>query len=351
MLKKVVSIVLVCAMLVAVCPNVLADDTAHTPSVEEILSQYHEKAFENKIAADTGAATVNARQADTNAQTLEQETVSTLMQAGYEAYNVTSSNYNELEDTLQTDLASMGVDPDGSYIVVVSGEDAGMSENVGTYSGGAGAQPVVRSTAGSSFTYTLDGKTYIMRYLTVTAADNSYYGCSDSYRIIGEDSPNIGWEILENLLNTIISVALDDNDDELNLGTIMSICGLEPIDFGDTYDAFEILDMYAGTNWTRIFTQIWIESESRWVSQLHVEYATLCTNMGGNYYDAGENRYKPVPVDAVTQMVYSRHLDDRTWRIEMAILGLKTGIVYYDYTGDAKYYYNGNLVITHHDNI
>lgn len=350
MFKKIVSFILVCAMFVAVCPNVLADDTDYTPSVEEILSQYHEKAFENKVAADTGTATVNARQADTNVQTLEQETVNTLTQAGYEAYNVTSSNYNELEDTLQTDLASMGIDPDGSYIVVVSGENSDMSENVSTYSGGTGAQPVVTSTAGSSFTYTLDGKTYTMRYLTVTAADNSYYGCSSSYRIIGSTSANIGGTVLENLLNAAISVALDEISGIFALGTISSICGLKPANFGTTSDAFEILDMYAGTNWTRIFTQIWVESESRWVSQLHVEYAKMTSNMGGNYYDAKTNSYKPVPTDAVTKMAYSEHLDDKTWRIEQAIIGLRNGVVYYDYTGDAKYYYQNKLVITHNDN-
>lgn len=287
----------------------------------------------------------NTRQAANGTQTLEQETVNELVQAGYEAYNITSSNYSEIEDALQTDLASMGIDPDGSYIVVVSGENFGGCENAGVESKASGVQPT--ATSGSSFEYTYDERTYTLRYLTITAADNPYYGQASSSRIIGENTPDVLGDVLANLLNTGISVFLDEINDSILLGTIASICGLEPVDFGTSQTAFNILDLYAGTNWTRIFTQIWVESENRWVSQLHVEYAKLTSYFAGMFYKAGVNSYEPVPANRTTQMIYSAHLDDRTWRIEQAIIGFKIGKIYYDLVGNAVYMFNNRPVIIH----
>ena len=347
MFKKFVSLMIAIAMLVVVCPNAMAVETDYAPSIEEILNQYHEKAFQEKMIMEKSGLTANERRGADGMQTLEQETVNELVQAGYEAYNVTDSNYREIENVLQTDLSSMGVDPNGSYIVVVSGGDTNGCENPSAEPRSSGVQPA--SSVGSSFQYTYGGRTYTMRYLTITAADNSRYAKASSYNIINETSPSVGAHILETLLNTVISVFLDEVNDKLMLGTIASICGLEFVDFSTSNTAFSLLTYNAGTNWTRIFTQIWSESESRWVSQLHVEYANLLSYFSGMYYSAASNRYVAVPLDTVTQMTYSDHLDNRTWRIEQAIIGYRTGVIYYDLVGSAQYMYNNSVVITHRE--
>lgn len=49
MFKKFVSLMIVVAMLAVVCSNVLAVEADYTPSVEEILNQYHENAFKETM--------------------------------------------------------------------------------------------------------------------------------------------------------------------------------------------------------------------------------------------------------------------------------------------------------------
>lgn len=339
MFKKFVSLMIVVAMLAVVCSNALAVEADHTPSVEEILNQYHEKVFEEITASEIDVAVMNTWQASTSTQTLEQETVNELVQAGYEAYNITSSNYSEMEDALQTDLASMGIDPDGSYIVVVSGEDFGGCENAGVESRTSGVQPT--ATAGSSFEYIYGGKTYTMRYLTITTSDNPAYTRFGECNLL----ENQGEVLLENILNTVISATLDNITGPLNFGTLASICGIQFADFGNTDPTIGTLEMHAAASWTRIFTQIWIESESRWVSQLHVEYVSARSYLDGMYYNPAINAPADIPRNTKTKMAYSAHLDDRVWRIEQAIIGFRTDKVYYDLTGKVQFWHEGRVVI------
>ena len=160
-------------MLVPLSSAVAADEMSAKPTVEEILDEYHRKAFEREMQGDTETASTWSRRGG-SAKTLEEETVEALTNAGYEAYNVTAGNYDTLEAQLYTDFGEMGLDPNGSYIVVISGGDGEASGN------SAGANSRVRpetdlegppgSTGNASFEYTQDGTTYTMRYVTVTSA-------------------------------------------------------------------------------------------------------------------------------------------------------------------------------------
>lgn len=338
MKKRILSIILICAIITVSSTTAYAYPTQPVRNIEEILSSYHANALIAQTSSNSDIATASAQ----GALTLEQEAVNELVASGYEAYNVTASNYNNMEAVLQTDLSSMGIVPEGSFVVVVSGDDAATSNNP---SQGASTY----ATAGSSFTYDYDGKTYTLRYLTVTAADYSNYGKA-SYYNLQQDAAGITFgTLLENFLNTSISMALDYISGQLYLGTISSLCGLQLVNFADESTAFNSLQFHAGSNWTRIFTQVWSEATNAWVTQLHVEYVTSTSYITGLYYSAAVNSYVPIDYNPVQKVAYSNHLDDRTWRIENAILGFKNQVVYYDFTGKVEYMYKGKVIITHYE--
>lgn len=84
------------------CPFSPSVNDYRTPTIEEILNDYHSKAFEAQTAQEE--AGTYSRSASGTVKTLEQETVEQLTAAGYEAYNVTGDNFDSLEDSLQTDI-------------------------------------------------------------------------------------------------------------------------------------------------------------------------------------------------------------------------------------------------------
>ena len=56
MLKKIISLLVIFAMLVPFSSAVAADEPTSQPTIEEILNEYHQKAFEAKTANDNGDA-------------------------------------------------------------------------------------------------------------------------------------------------------------------------------------------------------------------------------------------------------------------------------------------------------
>jgi hypothetical protein len=89
-------------MLVTSSPVLAAGNTPAKPTVEEILNEYQQKAFEAESAETTDNTTTYSNRSST--RTLEQETVDALNAAGYEAYNVTPSNYHTLEAKINTEV-------------------------------------------------------------------------------------------------------------------------------------------------------------------------------------------------------------------------------------------------------
>ena len=92
MYKKMIAIFLSCVMLVSISPAVAAEDAPAKPTIEEILSEYHQKAFDAQIIGEVQTAAANSRHSGSYSKTLEEETVDTLNAAGYEAYNITADN-------------------------------------------------------------------------------------------------------------------------------------------------------------------------------------------------------------------------------------------------------------------
>lgn len=144
-------------LLVSLPPAVAADESSIVPTVEEILSDYHEKAFEAEMQSEAGA--YSARSHGGSAKSLEQETVDILTDAGYEAYNVTADNFATMERNLNTDFDSMGMNPNGNYIIVISGDDAYAAVNPNTRSGSApGYESGSGNEGASQFEYTYNGQ-------------------------------------------------------------------------------------------------------------------------------------------------------------------------------------------------
>ena len=170
MKRKLTAFALVFAMLASLSPAVAADEMSAQPTVEEILSEYHQRAFEAQTRGETDAASTWSRRGGSE-KTLEQETVDTLTNAGYEAYHVTADNYETLEDELKTDFGAMSLDPEGSYIVVIHGEDPGKTAS--TNSRPPSSHPELDqddTPSGLPSTYTYDDVTYSVRFVTVAYA-------------------------------------------------------------------------------------------------------------------------------------------------------------------------------------
>ena len=210
-MKKLIAILLSCIMLVSFSPAVAAEDAPAEPkpTVEEILNDFHQKAFAAESANERGAAATYSRSSNSDNDNLVQETVDTLNAAGYEAYNVTASNYETLETELKTDFASMGLDPSGSYIVVISGEDDSNSANPNSRAGRLPEQIIIDDgySDPNRFYYTYEGVTYSMRYVTVTLADTTMPLKQDfNFEVTKAENPSI-WN---SIFNAVFGIVVDE---------------------------------------------------------------------------------------------------------------------------------------------
>ncbi len=341
MKKRMIVLFLAFAMLVPFTPAVAADDNVPRPTVEEILSEYHQKAFEAEAAQQTGRASANSRSVGNSGKTLEQETVDTLNAAGYEAYNLTSENYKTLEAQLQTDFADMGLDPDGSYIITISGEEdsasnhaRGPNPNVGNAQAPDGGDPAY-------FSYTYNGTTYYMRYVTVTAEDEASLGRTTSINLLQE----YGASNLINALNLPITIA-----SSLGLlpytGTVYSLFSAIVPNINNVQPS--VLQYIGGTNWTITYTQIYNFQEEMWVLCGSVEYATLRYAVQCAYYDPATNQYEFTASDGETyDVIYSSLYDDKNTMKEYAALAYENNARWCDKVQYVEYKFAGETVIIH----
>lgn len=259
---------------------------------------------------------------------IREETVQKLNLAGFEAYNVTPYNYNFVEETLNTDFETLGMDSQNSYIIVVNGEDDGV--------------PNPASTTGSSFNYTYNGKTYKLRYLTITAADDSDYGKASTVNVLKSASKTL----ITNCLNTAISVYISSISN--TLGIISSICGLDisKINTSQTMT----LNMNCGSNWTRVYTQVYSDYDSIWETGSSVEYVRTSSYMSGQYYSSSSNKYVSVPQNSKSNTTYSSKYSDTNWRKQQAVLGFLSSVIKWNTTGSVQYKYGGTTKVTHSEN-
>ena len=350
MKRKLTAMILVFTMLASLSPAVAADEMSATPTVEEILSEYYQKAFEAQAHGDTDTSSTWSRRGG-NAKTLEQETVDTLTNAGYEAYNVTADDYDTLEAELNTDFAVMGLDPEGSYIVVISGEDIYQTD----------------STDGAS-TFNISplpewdqapdggGGTYFMRYVTIVATDvggttgplfqNSTYYMSD-IEYLNEIAGVLGEYVFTAAGEKFIESLLDEGSSYIpDVGPICTLASLF-VDVGGVIlqDPLTELDpnaliFTAGTSWTRSYTQVYNSDTGNWHTAQCSSYAVSEASFSGGYFCHPETSL-PTEFRGVfhSSEVYSPYYNNTEQRKLRAVQGYLDGCIYYDGTGPIEFFF------------
>lgn len=325
MLKRIASMCLIATMLLSMGATALAaDEKISYSSMEGILDSYHTQ-------MQRVQATPPTRSSDIEKMEIQEATVKALNDAGYEAYNVNSDTFEEVEKALETDLEQIGLDPNSSYsyIIALSAENPeNANEKVSTY--GTGAQ----------FNYTYKGKVYKLRQLTITAADDPIYGKASYVDLLKTTSQ----KVFENCLNTAITAYIGAYSGVL--GTVASLCGFDVADFSPA--GTTTLVLHGGSNWTRMYTQVL--RDTGWVSGSAVETAKANSFFSGQTYSKSGNRYVQVPQKERSVKMKSTHYLDATWRNEQAIIGSGAAWISYDSVGDVKYYYGDVVKITHRRN-
>lgn len=327
MFKRITSLLLAIVITVLGIPVCAADvvPTTQAASVEQILSDFHIKLHTAKTAANDNSRA--ASNSDNNK--LLEDTVKTLTDAGYEAYSVTGTTFEAVEEALDTDLSAIGLDPNYSYIVVADGEPPNTSTRDALY-----------GTPSPSFSYTYNGKTYTMRYLTVTAADDPAYGKTDDYDLLESDFD----DFIVRCLDTSIQMTLDNIAAPVPLGTIAGLLGLSVGDI-DTSSPMS-LRLEGSANWTRVFTQVFDPSDDAWIYGACVEYVNSLLAMTGSYYKAATNRYTTFAKEIDVDTVYSDEYFDLDWRKEKGAYGAVNYWTQYDTAGAVRFRYGGDVVIT-----
>ena len=341
MKRKLMAFALVFAMLASLSPAVAADEMSATPTVEEILNEYHRKAFEAQTRGETDAASTWSRRGGST-KTLEQETVDALTAAGYEAYNVTADNYETLEAELKTDFASMGLDPAGSYIVVVSSEET--SSTNGARGGGSN---IDQSTGdlldgGSHFEHTHNGTTYKMRYVTVTAAEDSTLGMTSSVELFEGMTVDQMWDAM-NLHMTVLSYVPIIG----TAGSIYSILSAVLPEIDSTQPS--ALDYRGATSWTVTYLDIWDSANGAWRHCASIEYATARYFKDYTYFDPTTKQHEEIATNGIYGTVYSENYNDRDLMKSHAVLafGYSPTSCWKDLVEFVSYEFDGEIIITH----
>lgn len=304
MFKKFVSIITVFAVLLAFTPVVAADTAPATPTVESILDEYQEKTFLAKCSGESATIDKHSSHSDNVRWTLEQETVNELNAAGYEAYNVTADNYKTIEKSLNTDLAELGITSDGSYIVVISGEDNSRYE-----------------PGFPSFMYTYEGVTYALRYVTVQA-DDSHLSNYSQIDLLAETGKSSVEQLAGYSLSVIGYVVGLFGGPAAMIGSSLLSSLLQAMDYGNSINETgnDVYYYAGGTNWTVVYTQVFNYDTGIWSTCASVEYAKMRYWFNHRFYDPSINEWVGNEVSGTFDPIYSEHYYDSDWRKEFAVL-------------------------------
>lgn len=266
--RKVIALFLIFAMLATFSPAVAADEMSAKPTVEEIIIEYHQTAFADETGSDASSNSTWSNRSR-NVSTLEQETVDTLTDVGYTAYHMSPDNYEVLEAELKTDFSNLGIDPNGEYIIVISGADQSAFDSPNSYStfGSEPGQEEAPDGGGSTFfEYVYNGTTFYMRYLTITPTVSNGMTDSLTYAV----QPNsFGGDTIKEIAKTFLVTVAEGVAGEAVGGTVPIGLVLSLLDDLYTDENFLELDSEAVTIqsdsfWTCKLLQIWTASSNCW---------------------------------------------------------------------------------------
>lgn len=167
-----------------------------------------------------------------------------------------------------------------------------------------------------------------------------YYGKASTTNVLDSASHNL----IVNCLNTALFLYVDSISSKL--GTVASIAGLDISKINTT--SRTTLNFNAGTNWTRVFTQV--KGIYGWTNGSEIEYSHARSYMSGMYYEKNTNTYKKVLENEKTQYTFSTNYNNSKWRTDQAIIGYLNSRIYWNTVGDHKYNYGGKTIITHKEN-
>lgn len=252
-----------------------------------------------------------------------QEKCTQLNEEGIKSYVIDSNNYEFMQEKLKVDLEELGLNPQYTYLITESSS----TENS------------TRSTTSSEFSYTYNGVSYRMKYLTITAADDPAFAKSSNANVLKSASTTL----IENCLNTAVSAYISAV--YAPLGTVASICGLDISNFGTGQQS--TLNLNGAANWTRIYTLVYNENNAMWYRGSCVESVYSFSYMSGTYYDAATNTMKAVPGNSQGSTKYSSYYSDLDWRKRNAVIYmLNLNGCRYDSVGDVSFYYGNEKKIT-----
>ena len=289
MIRKLLSLFICVMMLFCLSTPTFAASSPLEPdvsrTVDDILAEYHEKAFtaENN---QTDTPNGNNRKSVQNTSNLEEETVTALTEAGYEAYYVTSANYEKLQEDLQTDLSTLGLDVNGSYIIVISGEQDDTSGTSGNARLGSLPEYDIIDDGGNSFTYYYEpyDRTFTMRYVTIALTAQS-----SSVNLVS----SFGTSYVNSLANSNITALVASNSlytTSKTLGVLRTLWGCNT---STTYSA-STLSLTCSVNWTRKYIQVYDDTVSAWQTSTYSEYASTKTTFTGQYQVGNTSSYKNI---------------------------------------------------------
>lgn len=321
MLKKLISLIVSFVFILSIFT--IPVSASSTISVDSILSDFHSEVLD--VVLDQP----NSRAASDNLNTIRSETVQKLLKLGFEAYEVTRNNFDEMQESLNTDFAMLGLSKDCSYILVV-GDDTGTAS-------------MARSKIGSTYNYVYNGTTYTMRTIKITSADDSNYMQATPINLLTSHSEAFVQALLDatiGLYTTVLGVPAW-------IGTIASLTGLTEVNLTAT-DSTAVY--HAGTTWTRTFTQVWDDNFNAWTYGSSVEYATQVCHINGLIYNASTNEYEDYTSGKEKHVTYSQYYYSSTWKNEKAIIGLLSAMpIFYDKTGDACYEKDSVIIVRHRE--
>lgn len=341
-MKKVIVLAVLLALLISNVLPVFASELSsmadfsieESESVQEIIADYNVKRMSLAFAqANNSNARAVAEYAE-NPEAIEElrgETVRKLSALGCEVYEVNSDNYDDAEKKLNTDLSYFGLKRGSSYLLVV-----GDTED---------SNGLTRKATGNSFKFTYDNQQYTLRTVTVTAADYDYYGQASTVDLMSSRTKTF----IENLLNEAIILYATKAGVPAGIGTFASLTGLKLVNLPPSNKSSAIF--FGGSNWTRVFTQVWDDQYQQWTEGSVVEYLQQKCLVSGLKYDASSNQYTDYRSDVQYYRIFSENYGNVKWRYENAIVAYRGAFPQImDRTGDSVFKVGSKIVIRHKGN-
>ena len=328
MFKRIVSCLLLVVMLVPVVSPVFATNANNksqvsrneAPSIESILNEYHKKVF-----AAQADANANARSgAEVQTDEIKQDTLDQLREAGYLAYDVNPDNFDSVAEELKTDLRQMDLDPNGSYIIVISGEEE-PQENTASP---AYIPPEIEDDT-DGFDYTYNGTTYRLQYMIVSNGGDEV--------LARMASKNLNSDAIHKGIDTLITLYLDSIT-PVPIGTLASLLG---ISYNDACaDSTGSLTFHGAAQWTRRYINVWSDYDQMWVRGARVEYAEVRSYCSGYLCNLSNGNLQQYIGPEKLDMVYSDYYYDYEQQKIEAVLGYLSPSI-------LRYYTTGTLVFKH----